>query len=82
MVLELHVQPAGAEDVAQPGGELGGQGDVVAQQGLEDDAAQAAGGGDDAVVVALEAAGYDVFTSRVRVPAWKKLAVAYRISRP
>jgi len=30
----------------------------------------------------IEAAGYDVFSSRVRVPAWKKLAVAYRISRP
>ena len=30
----------------------------------------------------IEAAGYDVFSSRVRVPAWKKLAVAYRVSRP
>ena len=30
----------------------------------------------------IEAAGYDVFSTRVRVPAWKKLAVAYRISRP
>jgi phytoene synthase len=30
----------------------------------------------------IEAAGYDVFSSRVRVPAWRKLAVAYRLSRP
>ncbi|MDP8937543.1 MAG: phytoene/squalene synthase family protein, partial [Actinomycetota bacterium] len=30
----------------------------------------------------IEAAGYDVFSSRVRVPAWRKMAVAYRVSRP
>ncbi|MFN2502931.1 MAG: phytoene/squalene synthase family protein [Acidimicrobiales bacterium] len=30
----------------------------------------------------IEGAGYDVFTSRVRVPHWKKLAVAAGISRP
>ncbi len=30
----------------------------------------------------IEAAGYDVFSSRVRVPTWKKLAVAFRMSRP
>ncbi len=30
----------------------------------------------------IEAAGYDVFSARVRVPAWRKLAVAYRLSRP
>ncbi|MGI9032092.1 MAG: phytoene/squalene synthase family protein [Acidimicrobiales bacterium] len=30
----------------------------------------------------IEAAGYDVFSSRVRVPTWRKLAVAARISRP
>jgi phytoene/squalene synthetase len=30
----------------------------------------------------IEAAGYDVFSSRVRVPTWKKLAVAFRLSRP
>jgi len=30
----------------------------------------------------IEAAGYDVFSSRVRVPAWRKMAVAYRLSRP
>jgi phytoene synthase len=30
----------------------------------------------------IEAAGYDVFSSRVRVPTWKKLAVAFRVSRP
>ncbi len=29
----------------------------------------------------IEAAGYDVFSARVRVPAWRKLAVAYRLSR-
>ena len=30
----------------------------------------------------IEQAGYDVFTRRVRVPMWKKLAVAARILRP
>jgi len=30
----------------------------------------------------IEAAGYDVFSQRVRVPTWRKLAVAARISRP
>ncbi len=30
----------------------------------------------------IEAAGYDVFSSRVRVPTWKKLAVAFRLARP
>ena len=30
----------------------------------------------------IEAAGYDVFTSRVRVPGWKKLAVAARTFMP
>ena len=30
----------------------------------------------------IEAAGYDVFSRRVRVPAWRKLAVAARLVRP
>ncbi|MFN2607289.1 MAG: phytoene/squalene synthase family protein [Acidimicrobiales bacterium] len=30
----------------------------------------------------IEAAGYDVFSARVRVPRWRKLAVAARVSRP
>jgi phytoene synthase len=30
----------------------------------------------------IEAAGYDVFSRRVRVPTWKKLAVAFRMIRP
>ena len=30
----------------------------------------------------IEATGYDVFSSRVRVPTWKKLAVAGRVLRP
>ncbi len=30
----------------------------------------------------IEAAGYDVFSQRVRVPTWKKLAVAARVLRP
>ncbi|HWC12510.1 MAG TPA: phytoene/squalene synthase family protein [Acidimicrobiales bacterium] len=30
----------------------------------------------------IELAGYDVFSRRVRVPTWRKLAVAVRISRP
>jgi len=30
----------------------------------------------------VEAAGYDVFGSRVRVPTWRKLALAARVSRP
>ena len=30
----------------------------------------------------IEAAGYDVFTARVRVPTWQKLAVAGRLARP
>ena len=30
----------------------------------------------------IEAAGYDVFSGRVRVPSWRKLAVAGRVLRP
>ena len=30
----------------------------------------------------IEAAGYDVFTARARVPTWQKLAVAARLARP
>lgn len=30
----------------------------------------------------IEACGYDVFSSRVRVPTWRKLAVAARVARP
>ncbi len=30
----------------------------------------------------IEAANYDVFAKRVRVPGWRKLAVAYRMVRP
>jgi len=30
----------------------------------------------------IEAAGYDVFSQRVRVPGWRKLAVAYRVYQP
>jgi phytoene synthase len=30
----------------------------------------------------IEAAGYDVFSRRVRVPTWRKLAVAARVYRP
>jgi 15-cis-phytoene synthase len=30
----------------------------------------------------IEAASYDVFGSRVRVPSWRKLAVAARVTRP
>ncbi|MGQ0521559.1 MAG: phytoene/squalene synthase family protein [Actinomycetota bacterium] len=30
----------------------------------------------------IEGAGYDVFSSRVRVPTWRKLAVAARLVRP
>jgi len=30
----------------------------------------------------IEAAGYDVFTARVRVPAWRKVAVGARVVRP
>ena len=30
----------------------------------------------------IEAAGYDVFSTRVRVPTWQKLAVAARLARP
>ena len=30
----------------------------------------------------IEAAQYDVFSRRVRVPTWRKLAVAYGVSRP
>ncbi len=30
----------------------------------------------------IEKAGYDVFARRVRVPTWKKLAVAFRMLRP
>jgi phytoene synthase len=34
------------------------------------------------ILVEIEKAGYDVFASRVRVPTWKKLAVAFRMLRP
>jgi 15-cis-phytoene synthase len=34
------------------------------------------------ILVEIEHAGYDVFTRRVRVPTWKKLAVAFRIASP
>ena len=34
------------------------------------------------ILTEIEKAGYDVFTSRVRVPTWKKLAVAFRMLRP
>jgi 15-cis-phytoene synthase len=34
------------------------------------------------ILTEIENAGYDVFTSRVRVPTWKKLAVAFRMLRP
>jgi phytoene synthase len=34
------------------------------------------------ILVEIEKAGYDVFTRRVRVPTWKKLAVAFRMLRP
>ena len=34
------------------------------------------------ILVEIEKAGYDVFTERVRVPTWKKLAVAFRMLRP
>jgi phytoene synthase len=34
------------------------------------------------ILVEIEKAGYDVFTTRVRVPTWKKLAVAFRMLRP
>jgi 15-cis-phytoene synthase len=30
----------------------------------------------------IERAGYDVFTSRVRVPHWRKLAVGFGMLRP
>jgi phytoene synthase len=30
----------------------------------------------------IEEAGYDVFSTRVRVPTWRKLAVAARVARP
>ncbi len=35
-----------------------------------------------AILDRIEAAKYDVFTKRVRVPAWRKLAVALRVWRP
>lgn len=34
------------------------------------------------ILVEIENAGYDVFTRRVRVPTWKKLAVAFGMLRP
>ena len=34
------------------------------------------------ILVRIEQAGYDVFTARVRVPGWQKLAVAARVARP
>jgi phytoene synthase len=34
------------------------------------------------ILVQIEAAGYDVFAERVRVPGWRKLAVAARVLRP
>ena len=34
------------------------------------------------ILTEIEKAGYDVFTTRVRVPTWKKLAVAFRMLRP
>jgi phytoene synthase len=34
------------------------------------------------ILTEIERAGYDVFTERVRVPTWKKLAVAFRMLRP
>ena len=30
----------------------------------------------------VESAGYDVFSARVRVPTWRKLATAARLARP
>ena len=30
----------------------------------------------------IEVAGYDVFSARVRVPTWRKLAAAARLTRP
>jgi len=35
-----------------------------------------------AILDRIEAAGYDVFTQRVRVPAWQKVAVALGLWRP
>jgi phytoene synthase len=34
------------------------------------------------ILLEIEHAGYDVFSRRVRVPTWKKLAVAFRMLRP
>ena len=34
------------------------------------------------ILTEIEHAGYDVFARRVRVPTWKKLAVAFRMLRP
>ncbi|MGI8983115.1 MAG: phytoene/squalene synthase family protein [Acidimicrobiales bacterium] len=34
------------------------------------------------ILTEIENAGYDVFTARVRVPNWKKLAVGFRMLRP
>lgn len=34
------------------------------------------------ILAEIEQAGYDVFSTRVRVPTWKKLAVAFRMLRP
>ncbi|HVM02806.1 MAG TPA: phytoene/squalene synthase family protein [Acidimicrobiales bacterium] len=34
------------------------------------------------ILVRIERAGYDVFSSRARVPSWRKLAVAARLARP
>ena len=34
------------------------------------------------ILTEIENAGYDVFARRVRVPTWKKLAVAFGMLRP
>jgi len=34
------------------------------------------------ILTEIEKAGYDVFSQRVRVPTWRKLAVAFRMLRP
>ena len=34
------------------------------------------------ILTEIEKAGFDVFSARVRVPTWKKLAVAFRMLRP
>ena len=54
VVLQLDEQVVAAEDVLQPGGLLGGAGDVAAQQRLEDVTAETPGRGDDALGVVGE----------------------------